>query len=229
MTTGIKAMYHGTHVLHGDRLMECPTCEEDFSTEHGVKIHHYQQHNDSIAQIEKTCNECGDEFTVPESRSDRGRGVYCSKECKHNNGRVSVTCTRCGDTVQRAEHRTGRYSDEYCSRECYLEYRSEGGEAAPGWVDGRYMGEDYQTKYSSDWYPQREKALERDEYTCQDCGMSNEDHLEKIDRGLCVHHIKPLLSFDNTEEAHRVENLVSLCQWCHQKREKSDQKEGTQA
>jgi 5-methylcytosine-specific restriction endonuclease McrA len=68
-----------------------------------------------------------------------------------------------------------------------------------------------------DWYTNRKLAKARDGYKCVDCGKTEEQ--EKIDskrnRGLSVHHKNPYEeSFDST-----LENLVTLCQSCHMKRE----------
>lgn len=58
---------------------------------------------------------------------------------------------------------------------------------------------------------QRYKALERDGWTCQDCGTSLNGNAE-------VHHLKPVKDFKNPEEANKLENLTSLCANCHRKR-----------
>ena len=50
------------------------------------------------------------------------------------------------------------------------------------------------------WRVNRELALLRDNYTCQECG--GKDNLE-------VHHIKYRAS------GHKLENLVTLCYHCH--------------
>ena len=84
------------------------------------------------------------------------------------------------------------------------------GERHPDWKGGhsKYRGED--------WYSQRQKALIRDNYTCQDCNV----HRDKLDspRHMHVHHISPYqISNDNS-----LENLITLCVSCHNKREHVD-------
>jgi len=61
----------------------------------------------------------------------------------------------------------------------------------------------------------RDKALERDNYTCQDCGKSKDD----IGRNPDVHHKKPVKNFENQNDAHTISNLVCLCMDCHKIRE----------
>jgi 5-methylcytosine-specific restriction endonuclease McrA len=74
-------------------------------------------------------------------------------------------------------------------------------------------------EYGGNWDEQRQKALERDGYTCQTpgCELSQETHREKFDVGLHVHHIRPLSMFGENEseldfeQANRLENLVTVC------------------
>lgn len=56
------------------------------------------------------------------------------------------------------------------------------------------------------WRQARAKALSRDNNRCQDCGSPDNLH---------AHHIKPVRTFDNPSDAHYVENLVTLCKYCH--------------
>ena len=56
-----------------------------------------------------------------------------------------------------------------------------------------------------EWFSLREFVLERDNYTCQECGEM------KIDAGLHVHHIYPVYKGGQSVE----ENLIALCHDCH--------------
>lgn len=62
-------------------LTDCPTCGDEFDTEHGMKIHHTRAHGESIAGRDFVCEKCGDEFTKYPSRADRTESNYCSMEC----------------------------------------------------------------------------------------------------------------------------------------------------
>jgi len=74
-------------------------------------------------------------------------------------------------------------------------------------------------EYGDNWEEQRQKALERDNYTCQtpDCEWTQEAHREEFTRGLHVHHIRPLSAFGdvenevNFERANRLDNLITVC------------------
>jgi len=62
---------------------------------------------------------------------------------------------------------------------------------------------------SISWQGQRLKALKRDNYTCQKCGLK----MSKKTGAFHVHHKIPFLtSFNNS-----FDNLVTLCPSCHRK------------
>lgn len=65
------------------------------------------------------------------------------------------------------------------------------------------------------WYKDRKAALERDNYRCVNCRMSNDEHIRKYKKGLHVHHVKP---YRNSKD-NSISNLVTLCIGCHLKEE----------
>ena len=69
--------------------------------------------------------------------------------------------------------------------------------------------------YGKSWREQREKAVERDQYTCQSCGITADEHLQDVGTDLHVHHITPWDEFDNHEERNKLSNLITLCASCH--------------
>ena len=63
---------------------------------------------------------------------------------------------------------------------------------------------------SNGWKDQRWKALDRDNWTCQECGKD-------LNRGIAeVHHHRPHAGYEDPEGANRLDNLESLCVDCHQ-------------
>jgi len=65
--------------------------------------------------------------------------------------------------------------------------------------------------YGPNWEEQREKALERDDNSCQKCGCESD---------LVVHHHVPIRKWRNDdnkqiEKANQLWNLVTLCSECH--------------
>lgn len=233
-------MAHGESlVAEGD--VECPTCSDSFRSEHGMKIHHAQVHNESIAYVTCACEWCGDEFEVRERETEYRDevGTYCSSEClasaNWERHQESSECPECGQefgtTLSMAAHHASEHAGRvaetiektcdhcedrftvssnaghrrYCGRECWFAAREE----------REYPGPTIGNGYSSLWRRQREAALARDDYECQRCGLSEEEHTEQFDRGLHVHHIQPLRDFEDHRRAHETENLRTLCIDCH--------------
>lgn len=196
-------------------MSECPTCGDSFETSHGMKVHHTLSHGESLVKVECECSYCGDSFKRFKSKVEGVDTLYCSHECKYEDGRVSLTCTVCGEETERLKYRADRYSRHFCSRECYLELKREGGENAPGWIDGRFSDPDYHADYNKKWRENREAAIERDGHECQICGMTSEGSVARYGRDLDVHHIQPVSTFESPDDAHELENLITLCISCH--------------
>jgi DEAD/DEAH box helicase domain-containing protein len=68
-------------------------------------------------------------------------------------------------------------------------------------------------RYGPQWNSQKQAARERDEFTCQNCGVKEKG------RAHDVHHIVPFRAFERAEEANRLENLTTLCPTCHRRAE----------
>ncbi|MDS0280348.1 hypothetical protein NDI85_21415, partial [Halomicroarcula sp. S1AR25-4] len=101
---------------------QCPTCDRSFDSEIAVKIHHSKAHDESIATIQKTCQECGVEFAVKGNSKDK---QYCSVECagEARSERVTHTCEVCAETFETVpSDADGR---RFCSRDCRREAFNE--------------------------------------------------------------------------------------------------------
>ena len=61
------------------------------------------------------------------------------------------------------------------------------------------------------WQQAREDTLDRDDYECQFCGMTNDEHEAEHDRGLNAHHILK----DREGGRDHPENLITVCEDCH--------------
>ena len=79
------------------------------------------------------------------------------------------------------------------------------GEDAPCWIDGRSY-----ENYPQEWTGKlRESIRNRDNYECQNCGMTEEEHLTVYGRVLEVHHI------DYNKQNCNKENLITTCKQCN--------------
>lgn len=67
------------------------------------------------------------------------------------------------------------------------------------------------TDSQESWRSVREKVLNRDSHECQFCGRTNDEHIEKHDRGLEAHHIIP----QKDGGSDTLDNLITVCRGCH--------------
>ncbi|MBC8213028.1 MAG: HNH endonuclease [Candidatus Marinimicrobia bacterium] len=117
---------------------------------------------------------------------------------------VKWTCEVCGKirTISRGNLAPSRKL-RFCSSECANKALT--GENNPAWRGG------HPKYYGPDWRPLQREARKLDEHLCQRCGISQKE----IGKSLDVHHIKPVSSFEISNDANYIENLVSLCHDCH--------------
>lgn len=81
------------------------------------------------------------------------------------------------------------------------------GEKNPNWKGG-VSKEPYPFYFDIDL---KEQVRQRDNYTCQVCGMPQDEYFEQYKERLSCHHINYL------KDDLRPENLISLCRSCHSK------------
>lgn len=223
---------HHTHT-HGVALpnSKCNIC--------GVLFHHYKPleycpdchtqegkyaPNWKGGMEETTCIECGTKFQYyPSSKP----GKYCST-CVSNpdvvwgaadhsglfgddnpnwsGGAEKTNCDWCGEeTVQNPE-----YNHSFCDTTCMGEWKSVNirGNKHHNWVEG-------DIDYGSTWWRKRRQQRERDNHTCQYCGITKSE----LGREPDVHHKTGVREFKDPNDAHYPQNLVSLCPKHHRKAE----------
>ncbi|WP_161605724.1 HNH endonuclease [Natrinema pallidum] len=97
-------------------------------------------------------------------------------------------------------------------------------------IDRKYRGKHHHMwkgggveYYGPSWPQQRAKTLRRDDFECQNCGIGRDDHYEKFDLDLNVHHVQPFRTFDSAAIANQLDNLVTLCHSCHLKIERTNE------
>lgn len=220
---------HHTKV-HGDPLPNrtCADCEEEFYDPKARRTYceecytgaGEQNGNWKDAKERADCRTCGETFEYYPSDKD---GVFCP-ECVEQADeflgtpsyeladitRVQCTCAQCNEPFMLLESTLNRdeRSGRFCSHECKSAWMSENwnGENHHQWLPG-------ETDYSGRWWEVRRLALERDNHCCQSCGTGVED----LNREPDVHHITPVRAFDDSQDAHTLDNVVCLCRECHAK------------
>jgi len=225
---------HNTYYSHDRNCgMECPVdgCDYESDSKQGIGAHCGMSHkNNNPLQVDCKCNYCGDAFTVKKSRYERGKGKYCSRECRRKHKNVDCKCNYCGDefTVAKSQYENGK--GKYCSLECRGKHKTEKRTVD---CECNYCGDAFTVKKSqyekgggkycsyecqgldkrcsnpdirkSPKYQQfRKDVLQRDNYSCVDCDTSDNLH---------VHHITPIS--EDESQATDVANGVTVCVPCH--------------
>ncbi|WP_345893356.1 HNH endonuclease [Halorientalis brevis] len=225
---------------HGEVLpnRQCHNCEGYFHSEHqkkycsdvcreeAVSFAGANNPNYNGGRETTTCQICDQEFEYYPSEK---RGLYCPScveteqwrtpptiegqdHPRWSGGKQTVTCVVCGSEDERWP---SEMSDVIvCSEECRKQWLSEAftGEGHPNWKGGG------SPSYGKGWNEIRSQALERDGYQCRVCGVTPDE----LDRNPDVHHIIPVRVYaesenHSTEDAHRLDNVISLCISCHRK------------
>jgi len=75
----------------------------------------------------------------------------------------------------------------------------------------------YREKYSYNFGGMRDEVLERDNWSCVDCGMNNEQHIIIFGRRLNIHH-KDGNGQSSKKPNNNINNLETLCVRCHGKK-----------
>jgi len=151
--------------------------------------------------IERTCKVCGKKYKINSHRI--GLNKCCSYKCKYidQKRRIIKSCLICGKKF------VSRPSEKkmHCSYKCWRE--SLIGINNPNYHDGK----------STTLYPLgfnktlKEKIRERDNYTCQICGIIEKEHIIEFGKVLSIHHCD--YKKDNLNE----DNLITLCNFCNSK------------
>jgi 5-methylcytosine-specific restriction endonuclease McrA len=187
------------------RLEYCDDCDPNAGENNG---------NWKGAKETTSCERCGSTFEYYPSDKE---GIYCSECIEYGEGldelgmdkfaeRVGRVCEQCGTRLKVLRSKVEREPVRFCSQECHGEWISENlhGEDHHCWKGG-------EVEYGGHWWYVRRQARERDDYTCQMCGTTKEE----LGRHPDVHHIDPIREFENPQDAHTIDNVVSLCPSCH--------------
>lgn len=135
---------------------------------------------------------------------------YCSKACasKALIKGSPLICRVCANSYYQPPSQVKWRGSSFCSRKCMgiNRGREQVGENNPSWKGG-VSTENHRVRQSKPFKDWRKSVFERDNYTCQDCGVRG-GYLEP-------HHIKqfavfPELRFD-------INNGKTLCIDCHKK------------
>lgn len=201
-----KEEYTTKSIESGHRLVKiCPTCGKEFTTIKSKDLKYCcKECADKAKEKVNTCDRCGKVL-------DNKWAKYCPdclKQVKHDNNynRVETKCAYCGKPLSVIPSRFNSNEYCYCDSTCMAKdyERRFSGENSPTWKGGK-------RHYKGGWLKARDKARERDNYTCQRCGLTEDEQGSQMD----VHHIRNYRLFSDKTEANKLDNLVCLCHKCH--------------
>lgn len=149
---------------------------------------------------------CGAEFYI--SKSQVRKNNFCSKECvkKQPTTKMTKVCLFCKSEYQVYRSQVKHRGSLYCDRICRGKHKSllQVGENNPSWRGG-VSTENHRLRQSKAFKEWRKAVFERDDYTCQFCGVRG-GYLEPD-------HIKPFAYFK--EDRFDIDNGRTLCKPCH--------------
>jgi hypothetical protein len=171
-------------------------------------------------KVKISCSYCGNQL---ERRKSRATGnCYCDSVCQTNDqelsgennpswkgGKRTLYCEQCELKYEVYKHR--EEDSRFCSEECRYNWLSEN---KSGENHHQYTG--YKENYGASWPKERKKSRKKYTNICQVCGKY------KSNKFLPVHHIIPVSSFEDKDNAHFQSNLVQLCRSCHYKMERKN-------
>jgi len=174
--------------------------------------------NEKIVFVNTNCGICDkpvQKRTGDYNRDIRQFGqVFCSRQCAMvaTGKTIILKCSQCDKSFTRKMSEYKLYNESgkfvFCSRKCQdgnIDYilRAE--------KHYNYINGESTNNRGVGWRSLRELIRNRDNRTCQKCGITEDELGKKLD----VHHIVPYRCFDDYKEANKQENLISYCPVCH--------------
>ncbi len=156
----------------------------------------------------KKCERCGAEFKTTDWYSAKHKR-FCSASCSSSHAWETATHARSVEKIERKCCVCGKEmlinpskSDTQitCSVECRSTWQRESG-LFSGENSGVWKGG------AAKWWKQ--KARERDDFTCQICGLRDTGHRTH------AHHVVPVDAGGSND----LSNLITLCNRCHKEKE----------
>jgi hypothetical protein len=158
-------------------------------------------------------NKCIDCKSLIDDRAKRCRFCYNNwfkikgNASNFRNRKIEAKCSYCHKKIKKNLSQVKDIKHVFCNSKCMGLERKESykGKNNPAFIDGS----------SYKHYPQefteslRESIRKRDNYECQNCGMTEEEHLIVYGRVLEVHHV------DYNKDNCSKNNLITTCKQCN--------------
>jgi hypothetical protein len=159
-------------------------------------------YKDGRTLIKHYCIDCKiNEISYHNWLDGNKRCLFCAHKGTNNpNYKEGVTLQqhycKCGNEISLSNFSTGLRMCRICSHIKEKNHNWQGGIS--------------KLPYSFDFTEElKESIRKRDNYECQNCGMTEEEHLIVIGKSLGIHHI------DYDKENCNKNNLITLCNYCN--------------
>jgi 5-methylcytosine-specific restriction endonuclease McrA len=178
-------------------LIPCPVCGTPFSPKYsksksGVRKYCSQDCSNSLLKG----RECVNHLKYPEAITVFIKDNYADKGVDWIAERIDISKSSIKNIAHKARIRLN-YNILVKSFDTLKENMTQ--EKNPNWKGGISTNE-----YGKNWDEQRKKALQRDDFTCQVCGVKNKNNH--------VHHITPRRLYKECiEDSNILSNLITLC------------------
>jgi hypothetical protein len=139
------------------------------------------------------CYTCANKLKAQLSSSPKGEQSYVWKGGEKIRNRYCIDCNR-------KLNKNAYYLDTKRCKKCSRKL-----ELNPNWQGGM-LDSGYPLEFSNEL---KESIRKRDNYTCQNCNMLEEEHLIVIGHSLIIHHI------DYNKENNNDDNLITVCTSCN--------------
>ena len=159
-------------------------------------------------KVKVPCEICGKELTRTKGQLSKSKHQSCW-ECRSELYKryppktaptVTKTCPVCGKEFSGPPAMMKARTT--CSRSCGAKLHSK---RISGEGNGRYVHGNCLERYPLEFRHVADLVRERDSHACRICGLPQEEHPV----ALHVHHI------DYVKTNNDMNNLITLCQWCH--------------
>jgi predicted RNA-binding Zn-ribbon protein involved in translation (DUF1610 family) len=143
------------------------------------------------------CKSCSNKFAHPKRKNH-----YCI-DCGKEKSKIGKRCSSCrtnflwDNKIYKNRDFSGKNNPMFGIHRF--------GKESPNWQNGISF-EEYPIEFTDQL---KESIRQRDNYECQNCGMTEEEHLIVNGQVLHIHHI------DYNKENCSLENLITTCQQCN--------------
>ena len=171
----------------------CPVCNNKFETKYKSKI--YCDRKCKNKAYLKICIICNNEF-----RTSHKDSKSCSKKCASEITKMKTREEECFACKNKFTRPTNTFASDkkryFCSTRCA----------------NRIYSLENPTRYGGTWKRRRKEVLHRDNYKCTICNST---------LNLEVHHFIPVTKFEDPNDSHYDDNVITYCKICHDKEEKN--------